>query len=113
VSLTEDELSLIETAEWAADHPIKGEWRCVHRYTKNRNITWEELAKLIRERNTKEHTELIAAVNRLHFAYKATVSAAGTRLHNSIVDLSKIRNKDAIKAALTETGIRLDIPELD
>jgi hypothetical protein len=31
VSLTEDELSLIETEEWAADHPIKGEWRCVAR----------------------------------------------------------------------------------
>jgi hypothetical protein len=113
VSLTEDDLSLIETEEWAADHPIKGEWRCIHRYTKNRNITWKELAKLIRERNTKEHTELIAAVNKSHSNYRSTMSAAETRLHDSIVDLSKVLNKDAIKAVLAEAGIRLDIPELD
>ena len=113
VFLTDDELSSMETKEWAGDHPIKGEWRCVHRYTDNREINWAGLAKLIRERNSKEQTELIAAVNKLYLNYKATMSAAETRLHDSIVDLSKVLNKDAIKAVLTEAGIRLDIPELD
>ena len=113
VSLTEDELSRIETKEWAADHPLQGEWHWLQRYTDNHDITWKELAKLIRERNTKEHTELIAAVNKSHSNYRSTMSAAETRLHDSIVDLSKVLNKGAIKAVLAEAGIRLDIPELD